>query len=122
MKSLYLLLNIVSISIPFVYSFHPKLKLYKRFNSIILALLFTMVIFIPWDIIFTNNGIWGFNEKYFIGLKIFNLPLEEWLFFMCIPFACIFTHYALLLYFPKMRLNEVLTKNICKTLILALLI
>ena len=119
---LYFLLDIGSISIPFLYSFHPKLKLYKIFPSIFYAIIITMIIFIPWDIIFTNLGIWGFNETYFIGLQIFNLPLEEWLFFICIPFACVFTHYVLLLYFPKTSLSERITKKICKILVVTLII
>tara|TARA_R110002073_G_scaffold82034_1_gene196414 strand:+ start:1020 stop:1574 length:555 start_codon:yes stop_codon:yes gene_type:complete len=64
-----------------------------------------MCIFIPWDVIFTNNGFWGFNEAYFLGSKIFGLPIEEWLFFICIPYACVFTHYALLFYFPNKKIS-----------------
>lgn len=58
---------------------------------------------------FTINGIWGFNEAYFLGLKILKLPLEELLFFLCIPYACVFTHYALLHYFPNLKLNSKIT-------------
>jgi lycopene cyclase domain-containing protein len=71
-----------------------------------------MLIFIPWDVFFTKHGIWGFNDTYFLGITLFNLPLEEWLFFICIPYACVFTHYALLYYFPKMALSESTTKKI----------
>ena len=78
-----------------------------------LSLILTMGVFIPWDVIFTVNGIWGFNPNYFLGVKIFSLPLEEWLFFICIPFACVFTHYVLLLYFPKMKLNHKNNKIYC---------
>ena len=109
MKALYLFLNIGSLCIPFLYSFHPKLKLYKRWKSMFLALGVTTCIFIIWDIIFTKMGIWGFNPDYFMGPKIFNLPIEEWLFFICIPYACIFTHYALLYYFPKWSLSKAST-------------
>ena len=82
----------------------------------------TMGVFIPWDVIFTINGVWGFNSDYFLGFEIFSLPLEEWLFFICIPFACVFTHYALLLYFPNLKLNKVATKAIIISLVLILFI
>ena len=79
-----------------------------------------MAVFIPWDVIFTINGIWGFNPDYFLNTKILSLPLEEWLFFICIPFACVFTHYALILYFPKMKLGENSSKSIAVGLMLTL--
>ena len=82
----------------------------------------TMGVFIPWDVIFTINGVWGFNSDYFLGFEIFSLPLEEWLFFICIPFACVFTHYALILYFPNLKLNKVATKAISISLVLILFI
>ena len=81
-----------------------------------------MSVFIPWDVIFTMNGVWGFNSDYFLGFEIFSLPLEEWLFFICIPFSCVFTHYALLLYFPNLKLNKVATKAISISLVLILFI
>ena len=122
MSTLYLLLNIGSVSVPFLYSFHPRLKLHKRFLWIFISILLTMLIFIPWDVIFTMNGIWGFNDTYFLGCKFLSLPIEEWLFFMCIPFACVFTHYALLLYFPNLKVNKTTTKKISIVLILLLFI
>ena len=48
-----------------------------------------MGVFIPWDIIFTINEIWGFNPDYLKGAKILSLPYEEWLFFICIPYDII---------------------------------
>ena len=51
-------------------------------------------VFIIWDIWFTRNSIWGFNSEYIMGVNVFNLPLEEWLFFICIPFSCIFTYHV----------------------------
>lgn len=122
MDSLYLWLNIGSLSIPFLYSFHPKLKLYKKWKYMFPSIVIMMLLFISWDIVFTANGYWGFNTDYLTGLYIVNLPIEEWMFFVCIPYACIFTHYALLHYFPNMQLSEKATQFITYFLIFVLLL
>jgi lycopene cyclase domain-containing protein len=105
MKLLYLYINLGSFLIPFIFSFHPKLKFYKKWKSLFPAILIMMAFFISWDVIFTNAGIWGFNEFYISGYKILSLPIEEWLFFICIPYACLFTHYSLLYFFPNFKIS-----------------
>ena len=106
MKYLYLWLDIGSFIIPFLFSFHPRLKFYKKWRSLFIGILVMMAVFIPWDIIFTENGYWGFNQDYLTGISFLGLPIEEWLFFICIPYACIFTHYALAELFPSFRASE----------------
>lgn len=118
MKYLYLLLNFGSFLIPFIFSFHPRLKFYRYWKALFLAIVFTMLVFIPWDALFTFNGIWGFNDNYSIEHKILSLPIEEWLFFICIPYACVFTHYALIQLFPQTELTKKTTLNITHTLII----
>ncbi|CAM3481108.1 lycopene cyclase domain-containing protein [Aequorivita lipolytica] len=109
MWHLYLLLDIASLSVPFLFSFHPKLKFYKLWKYFFPATFIMMAFFIPWDIIFTQNGIWGFNEMYLSGITIANLPLEEWLFFICIPYACLFTLYAFKNLLPKFSFSNKVT-------------
>ncbi len=118
MNYLYLILNLGSLSIPLLFSFHPKLKFYQLWKPLFISIFLSMLVFIPWDIIFTINGFWGFNNNYLLGTTIFHLPLEEWLFFICIPYACIFMHYALLHYFPNLKLSKRVTKLISYILIL----
>lgn len=95
MKYTYLLVNFFTIIIPLLFSFHPKIKFYRTWKEFFLAVLPVALVFIIWDVIFTYNGIWNFNPQYTSGVTIFNLPLEEHLFFICIPFSCIFTYYCL---------------------------
>jgi lycopene cyclase domain-containing protein len=110
--SLYLWLNILSIAVPFLVSFHPKSKLYKDWNALFLATFLAMTPYLIWDVFFTKMGYWGFNENYLLKIYILGLPLEEILFFICIPYACIFTHYALLTLFPKLKYSETITNKI----------
>ena len=112
MKYLYLWINLGSFIVPFLFSFHPKLQFYKRWKTLMLGILFMMLFFIPWDVIFTSEEIWGFNDSYITGLKVFGLPIEEWLFFICIPYACMFTHYSLRYFFPNMSLSKQTTSVI----------
>lgn len=122
MNYLYLILNLGSIAIPLAFSFHPKLKFYKQWKSFFIAIIISSTIFIVWDIFFTSNEVWGFNTTYLLGINIINLPIEEWLFFLCIPYACIFTHYSLLKCYPNFGLDKKISKLIGLSLILLFLL
>ena len=95
MERLYLWLDLGSLALPLLFSFHPKIKFYKLWPSVLPGILLMALVFIPWDIYFTQQGFWGFNPKYLTGIEWFGLPMEEWLFFFCIPYACLFTHHVL---------------------------
>ena len=125
MWHLYFLLDFASLSIPFLFSFHPKLKFYKLWKYFFPATFIMMAFFIPWDIIFTENGFWGFNEKYLSGIKMANLPIEEWLFFICIPYACLFTIYAFKNLLPNFSFSNKTTTVVyflLQTILIAMLL
>lgn len=92
--SYYFWINLLSISIPFIAGFDKRLKFYNNWKYLFPAMLATMLVFIPWDILKTKLGVWGFNPDHLQGWYISNLPVEEWLFFIAIPYACLFTYHA----------------------------
>lgn len=60
------------------------------------------LIYIAWDIYFTSIGVWHFNGGYTTGFKIYNLPLEEVLFFFIVPYCCVFVYACIRAYFPNL--------------------
>ena len=93
--SLYFKVLLFSFIIPFIFSFHKKIKFYKFFKQIAASLLLTGFFFIVWDIYFTKIGVWGFDKTHHSSIMLSNLPLEEVLFFFVIPFVCVFTYFVL---------------------------
>ncbi len=104
--SLYTIILITSISIPFILSFDKKLQFYKQWKYLIPSIVIIALFYIVGDIYFTKIGIWGFNRDYLSSIFLFRLPIEEWLFFLAIPYASIFLHDVLHVYFPKFKVSE----------------
>ena len=88
----YLILLIVSIAVPLIQSFDKRKRYAEKIKYIIPAILITAAFFIVWDINFTEAKIWTFNTEYTFGLILKGLPIEEWLFFLVVPYCCIFIY------------------------------
>jgi len=95
MRSLYLLVDGATILVPILFSFHKKIRFDRTFPAFFRSVTIVAAIFVAWDIAFTRAGVWTFNPKYIMGIYIANLPLEEVLFFISIPYSCVFTYYSL---------------------------
>ena len=99
----YLLVDLCCIIVPFLFSFHPKINFYKQWRFFWLPCLVTAIIFLVWDVLFTRDGVWSFNRGYVCGLYFCSLPLEEYLFFICIPYAAVFTWFCIASFFNFSR-------------------
>ena len=97
----YLLLNFGCVIFPIILSFDKKVAFYKTWKYLFISIFISALFFIGWDILFTSKGIWGFNSHYIIGIYIFNLPIEEVLFFFTVPYSCIFIYEVVNVYFKR---------------------
>ena len=101
-KYLYAWIDFFTIIFPLIFSFLPfNNPFYKKWKAILPALIVPGLLFLIWDAWFTSMGVWGFNSRYVSGLYIYNLPIEEVLFFVCIPYACIFSYEAVRYYLKE---------------------
>ena len=84
-------------------TFAPKVYYYRKMKSLIIAIVVISSLFIVWDALATARGDWGFNKKYITGHRIFGLPLEEILFFIAVPYSCIFLYETFHIYFKEKK-------------------
>ncbi|HBX62458.1 MULTISPECIES: lycopene cyclase domain-containing protein [unclassified Empedobacter] len=101
----YALILFFTIIICFIASFDKRIQFNLQFGSFLKAAILVAIPFIAWDIWFTAHGVWWFNTNYTLGINFFGLPLEEILFFICIPFSCIFTYYTIDKYYKLEALS-----------------
>ena len=118
----YLLVNFMSVIVCFIFSFHKRIQFNKHFAAFFKACALAAIPFVAWDIWFTKTGVWSFNSSYTLGLKIAGLPIEEWLFFVCIPFSCVFTFFWLDKFFNLSRANKYTGYIVWITLIVCIIV
>jgi lycopene cyclase domain-containing protein len=94
--STYAWVDLCSVLVPFLFSFHPRLRFVDRWYAAFPAMLGMMALFVPWDAWFTSLGVWGFSAEHVWPPRLWHLPLEEWLFFLFIPFCCLFCYHCFL--------------------------
>jgi len=100
-KYVYIGVILFALSYPLVQSFEHRIKYATKWYALFPAILITAFVFLVWDYWFTQIGVWEFNHRYVLGLFFFDLPLEEWLFFIVVPFASVFIYEVLIYFFPK---------------------
>ncbi|WP_421945064.1 lycopene cyclase domain-containing protein [Pedobacter sp.] len=106
MNYLYLLINIAVILFPLLLSFDKKVYFFSKWKFILPAIIITGIVFLIWDLLFVKLNVWSFNPAYLVGISFFGLPLEEILFFLTVPYACVFIYECLNVYFPKNNLQR----------------
>ena len=86
----YLLIMLFSLAGPLALSFDGRVNFYKKWKFALQAGIIVAIPFVVWDSLFTKHSFWGFNSERILGVKFFDLPIEEISFFIVIPFCCVF--------------------------------
>ncbi|MDO8992396.1 lycopene cyclase domain-containing protein [Daejeonella sp.] len=107
MENTYLLINFLTVLFPIILSFDKRVRFYQSWKYIFPGLFISGLLFLFWDYLFTIYEVWSFNPDYIRGIYFLNLPLEEILFFVTVPFACIFIYECLNYYIKRDLLESV---------------
>ena len=69
-----------------------KVGVLRRAKRLILSIVPVSTLFLIWDAYAINNGHWFFDKDQIIGwYGPFDIPLEEFLFFIFVPIAAVMT-------------------------------
>lgn len=117
----YLIINFLTLLVPFIRSFDKRVNMVGKWKALLPAMLLTATLFLVWDVWFTELGVWGFNDRYLSGIHFAGLPLGEYLFFLTVPYACLFV-YEVLNYFIKQDLFGQVARPIILVTALVLLL
>jgi lycopene cyclase domain-containing protein len=97
----YFIILAASLAGPLALSFDKKVAFYKSWKYLFPAMILPALLYIVWDFYFTAKGVWSFNEACITGIKLYNLPIEEVLFFFVVPYCCMFIYECIRSYFPR---------------------
>lgn len=87
----YLIFNFLIIIGPVLVIIFSKTAIKPLLLPSTISIVSTASAFLIWDH-FATGLFWVFNERFITGIKITNLPIEEILFFITVPFACLLLH------------------------------
>lgn len=104
--SLYAILMALSLVGPLALSFDRKVAFYKSWIPLFIGISVNALLFIVWDGWFVRTGVWSFNPDYVWSLRINDLPIEEWSFFLVIPYCSIFIYACLKVYVKNNPLEK----------------
>ena len=110
------MINLGVIFIPLLLSFERRVAFVRCWSAVAWAALISAPGFIWWDHIFVVRGVWGFNGHYLLGPRLWGLPIEEILFFFCVPFSCLFIYELVCVFQPPGRWTGPV-RRVCQGLI-----
>jgi lycopene cyclase domain-containing protein len=96
---------LLTLGYPLARSFEFRVRFVRYWPGVFLGTAVMALLFVPWDVWFTSEGVWGFNPDYITGIYIANLPVEEWMFFSFVPFACAFIYEVINYFLPQAPLR-----------------
>ena len=95
MRYTYLAIDLLILIVPLLYTFHSRIRYDRCIPAGALSVAVVSPCYLAWDVLAAGWGEWSFNPRYVTGLDVLGLPVEEVLFFVVVPYSCLFIYEAL---------------------------
>ena len=102
----YIVLDLLILLFPLILTFFWKMKYYRFWKPLFCSIAIVGGVYIFWDALVTARGDWWFDKQYLLDIpQPLGLPIEEILFFVVVPYACLFIYENLVYFIKKRTLN-----------------
>ncbi|NTV30856.1 lycopene cyclase domain-containing protein [candidate division WWE3 bacterium] len=101
----YLLIDLGILLVPLLLSLSLHNKYLQDLRAIIITILIVGTLFMTWGYIAYLRGHWDWNPEYIIGIRLLQIPVEEYLFFVATAFSCLFIWYAVITLIPNQTVS-----------------
>ncbi len=102
----YVYLLVLSCFFPLLFAFDRRIGVLRFWKAFLFSFLLAGIPFLIHDILSTGF-LWDFNHEHISGIFIANIPIEEALFFLIIPFCCLFFYEISLFFFREKELKGI---------------
>ncbi|MEJ6606901.1 MAG: lycopene cyclase domain-containing protein [Candidatus Planktophila sp.] len=103
----YMAMLIFTVCGSFWLEIYLKVGVLRRIKRVVLSILPISALFLTWDAYAISQGHWFFDRNQMLGINgPFNIPLEEYLFFIVVPIAAIMTIEGVTTVKPHWRKDE----------------
>ena len=100
-RHIYSSIALASFAGPFAMSFESRVYFIQYLGPVIIAIISIGALYIIWDIFATRAGHWRFHDETVGTSRILGLPPGEWLFFLLIPYNCLFIYEVVAFFFGE---------------------
>lgn len=101
----YVLLNFLILIGPLLSSFDRRVRYVRYWPEAMMSIGLVMIPFVAWDA--AVSGVhWRFNERFTLSFRFLGLPAGELLFFISVPFACLFIWQIIVTHHPVDRIQN----------------
>jgi len=94
-------LDLIVAAIPLSLSFDRRVRYVTRWPAVLVTSIIVAIPYVAWDSFMTMRGAWGFSAPFVGSLRLLRLPVGELLFFIVVPFSCIFILEVVSAYLPQ---------------------
>ena len=94
----YLFIDLLILLVPLLFTFHRRIRYDRRFPALAGSIAVVAPCYLAWDVLAARRGEWSFNAAHVLGVEVLGLPVEEILFFVVVPYSCLFIYESLALF------------------------
>lgn len=103
--TLYLAIDLIVVAVPLALSFDRRVAYFRAWPAVFTSTAVIALPYVVWDALAASAEVWRFSAQHGGRPLLFGLPAGELLFFVVVPFSCLFLYEVVRAYLPHRQIN-----------------